>query len=46
VKADPTAVFDLGSSGRSSVAKDKAATIAEAFLAGHKKPSGSNARRT
>jgi hypothetical protein len=30
-KADPAAVFDLGSSGGSSIAKDKSAMIAEAF---------------
>jgi len=31
--ADPTAVFDLGSSGGSDIAKEKSAMIAEAFAA-------------
>jgi hypothetical protein len=35
--ADVTAIFDLGSSGGSDVARDKDAMIAEAFLASRKK---------
>lgn len=32
-KADPALVFDLGKSGKSDIAKDKDAMIAEAFAA-------------
>ena len=37
-KADPAAVFDLGRSGGSNIAKDKRAMIAEAFIAAPKNP--------
>jgi hypothetical protein len=35
--ADPAAVFDLGSSGGSDIAKRKDSMIAEAFAAAHKR---------
>jgi len=35
--AHPGAVFDLGSSGGSDVARDKSAMIADAFAAAHRK---------
>jgi hypothetical protein len=44
-KADPAAVFDLGSSGGSNIAKDKSAMIAEAFSAVPKKPRSGNASK-
>jgi hypothetical protein len=34
VKADPATVFDLGASGRSDIARNKSAMIAEAFASG------------
>src|SRR5260370_33920767 len=39
-KADPAAVFDLGSSGGCNIAKDKTAMIAEAFLSAPKHLTG------
>lgn len=36
-KADPSCIFDLGSSGGSDVAKDKDAMIAQAFASARKK---------
>ncbi len=35
--ADPAAVFDLGSSGGSDIARHKGSMIAEAFASAHKK---------
>ena len=43
-KADPAAVFDLGSSGGCNIAKDKSAMIAEAFVSAPK-PRAGNRRR-
>jgi len=44
-KADPSVVFDLGSSGGSNIARNKSAMIAGAFISGHKRPRAGNARR-
>ena len=44
-KADPAAVFDLGSSGGCNIAKDKDAMIAEAFVSAPKNPRAGNPRR-
>jgi hypothetical protein len=41
-KADPAAVFDLGSSGGCDIAKDKSAMIAETFSAAPRNPCGRN----
>ena len=41
-KPDPAAVFDLGSSGGSNIAKNKSRMIAEAFGAAPKSPRAGN----
>lgn len=37
IAVDPTAVFDLGSSGKSNIAENKKAMVAEAFASMHGK---------